>query len=44
MLVKYELRCWGNYVTDEYHFSVDGVEVSKEEYYRCLLENPREQI
>lgn len=39
MPVGYELRCYGNYETDEYHFLVDGVEVSKEEYHRCLLEN-----
>ena len=30
-----ELRTWGNRDTGETHYSVDGVEVGKEEYYQA---------
>ena len=34
----YELRSYGNRETGEAHYLVDGVEVSKAEYDRCLEE------
>jgi transcription termination factor NusB len=34
----YELRSYGNQETGEAHYLVDGVEVSKAEYDRCLEE------
>lgn len=34
----YELRSYGNRATGEAHYLVDGVEVSKSEYDRCLAE------
>ena len=30
-----ELRTWGNRSTGETHYSIDGVEVGKEEYYQA---------
>jgi hypothetical protein len=37
--VKYELRYWGNHATGEYHYAIDGVEVTKTEYYLAWKEN-----
>jgi len=34
----YELRSWGNRETGEAHYLVDGVEVTKSEYDRCMAE------
>ena len=34
----YELRSYGNRATGEAHYLVDGVEVTKAEYDRCLTE------
>jgi len=34
----YELRTFGNRETGEVHYLVDGVEVTKSEYDRCLTE------
>ena len=34
----YELRSYGNRETGETHYLVDGVEVTKAEYDRCLTE------
>jgi hypothetical protein len=38
MPVKYELRSYGNRATGEAHYLVDGIEVTKAEYDRCLTE------
>jgi hypothetical protein len=38
MFINYELRSWGNRKTGEAHHLVDGVEVTKAEYDRCMLE------
>ena len=38
MSINYELRSYGNRETGEAHYLVDGVEVSKSEYDRCLTE------
>lgn len=38
MPCNYELRSWGNRETGEAHYLVDGVEVTKTEYDRCLAE------
>ena len=38
MPVKYELRSYGNRETGEAHYLVDGVEVTRSEYDRCLTE------
>ena len=35
---NYELRSYGNRETGEAHYLVDGVEVTKSEYDRCLTE------
>jgi hypothetical protein len=35
---NYELRSYGNRETGEVHYLVDGVEVTKSEYDRCLAE------
>lgn len=37
--VKYELRSYGTKITGPVHYLVDGVEVTKDEYYRCWKEN-----
>ncbi len=37
----YELQSYGNRLTGEAHYLVDGVEVSKSEYDRCLAEYQR---
>jgi hypothetical protein len=34
----YELRSWGIRETGEAHYLVDGVEVTKSEYDRCMAE------
>jgi hypothetical protein len=34
----YELTSYGNRETGEAHYLVDGVEVTKSEYHRCLTE------
>jgi hypothetical protein len=34
----YELRSYGNRETGEAHYLVDGVEVSQDEYNRCMKE------
>jgi hypothetical protein len=36
--MNYELRSYGNRETGEVHYLVDGVEVSLDEYNRCLAE------
>lgn len=38
MRINYELRSWGNRVTGEVHYLVDGQEVTKDEYNRCMAE------
>ena len=42
--MSYELRTWGNRETGEIHYLVDGVEVTKNEYYTCWKENQNESI
>ena len=39
MPVKYELRCWGNKIEGPVYYQVDGMMVSKDEYYQCWKEN-----
>jgi hypothetical protein len=39
MPVTYELRCWGNKIDGPVYYLVDGVAVTKDEYYRCWKEN-----
>ena len=36
--IYYELRSYGNRVSGEAHYLVDGVEVTRSEYDRCLTE------
>jgi hypothetical protein len=38
MPINYELTSYGNRETGEAHYLVDGVEVTKSEYERCLTE------
>ena len=38
MSINYELRSYGNRETGEAHYLVDGVEVTRSEYDRCLTE------
>ena len=44
MIINYELRSWGNYETGECHYLVDGVEVTKAEYDRCMLEYKQSKV
>ena len=39
MKINYELTTWGNRETGEMHYMVDGMEVTKNEYYRCWKES-----
>ena len=39
MPVQYELRSWGDLKGGPVYYSVDGLMVTKEEYYRCWKEN-----
>ena len=41
--VRYELRSWGNRVDGPVYYSVDGLMVTKEEYYRCWKEDQQEE-
>jgi hypothetical protein len=43
MPVKYELRCYGEF-GGSVHYLVDGVEVTKNEYYTCWKENQNVNI
>ena len=38
MSINYELRSYGHRETGEAHYLVDGVEVTRAEYDRCLTE------
>ena len=40
----YELRSYGNRLTGEAHYLVDGVEVTKAEYDRCLTEYQKGKV
>jgi hypothetical protein len=44
MPVKYELRSYGNKIDGPIHYLVDGVEVTKDEYYTCWKENQNVQV
>jgi hypothetical protein len=44
MTINYELTTYGNRETGEIHYLVDRVEVSKDEYYRCLTEYQKGKV
>jgi hypothetical protein len=40
--VKYELRSYGDKINGPMHYFVDGMEVTKEEYYLAWKENNKQ--